>query len=393
MKTINDVVKNNMCNGCGLCVSSPTEMSYNSKGFLRPDSPIEDVISSYCSGMKVEQKNNHENYHQVWGHVKELYTGFSNSKVIRQNGSSGGVLTGLLTYMLENNVVDGVIQIGASNKFPLQNEVKIVKSSEELIQNAGSRYAPSAPLSVIRSLIGDGNRYAIVAKPCDISSMRSLVESDHKYDAQFPVLLSFMCAGVPSQEATDDVVHDLDMTPADITSFRYRGDGWPGLTTAVDKQGHTGTMSYNDSWGTILNRKLQTRCKLCVEGIGEFADIVCADAWHESENGYPSFVEAEGRSLIMVRTRKGSDTLESAIKHDYVKLEGEFALNDLDNIQPYQSTRKKSLLARLYAVRLFGLKTTDYVGFPLKKLAKQESIGSQLKTFLGTARRMFKRTM
>lgn len=50
-------------------------------------------------------------------------------------------------------------------------------------------------------------------------------------------------------------------------------------------------MSYNESWGNILGKYLQKRCKICPDGIGEFADIVCADAWHGDKSGYPNFEE------------------------------------------------------------------------------------------------------
>jgi coenzyme F420 hydrogenase subunit beta len=37
-------------------------------------------------------------------------------------------------------------------------------------------------------------------------------------------------------------------------------------------------MSYADSWGGILSRHVQFRCKICPDGTGGFADVVCADA-------------------------------------------------------------------------------------------------------------------
>ena len=51
------------------------------------------------------------------------------------------------------------------------------------------------------------------------------------------------------------------------------------------------TMSYHNSWGKILSRHVQHRCKICADGTGNPADLVCADAWHADDEGYPLFEE------------------------------------------------------------------------------------------------------
>src|SRR3712207_7050821 len=51
----------------------------------------------------------------------------------------------------------------------------------------------------------------------------------------------------------------------------------------------------------------RSRCKICPDGTGEFADIVCADAWY-GKDGYPDFAEREGRSL---RSEEHTSELQS----------------------------------------------------------------------------------
>ena len=58
-----------------------------------------------------------------------------------------------------------------------------------------------------------------------------------------------MCAGIPSQNATVDVINAMGANPAQVTSFRYRGDGWPGMARAVQADGQSFEMDYNSSWG------------------------------------------------------------------------------------------------------------------------------------------------
>ena len=90
-----------------------------------------------------------------------------------------------------------------------------------------------------------------------------------------------------------------------MASFRYRGDGWPGFATVRLKDGREARMSYAESWGGILTNYVQFRCRISPDGTGGFADIACGDAWYADAKGYPLFEEAEGRSLIVSRTRQG----------------------------------------------------------------------------------------
>lgn len=392
MRSIDQVIENNMCTGCGLCSSSPEMMKMDVNGFLRPLQPIDDAISiNHCPSISICQSSV-ENYDPMWGPVIESFTGFSGDDRIRRKGSSGGVLTSILSFVLTKGLVDQVIQIGISEDDPIKNAVKLISEPADLINNAGSRYAPSAPLAIIRSLLNNGKKYAVVAKPCDIAALRSLINSSEPYRKQFPVLLSFMCAGVPSEQATEDVLETLKVDRHELVSFRYRGNGWPGLTTAIDKNGTSASMSYNDSWGNILNRKLQSRCKVCADGTGELADIVCADAWHESENGYPSFVERDGRSLILVRTQLGKEILKGAVTDGIVRIEDDFLIENITPIQPYQAKRKRAIVVRKFALIFVGMKSPSYTGFKLFYLLFRTNPIVSLKEFYGTLIRGVRKT-
>lgn len=384
MNKLEKVLSSNMCTGCGICVSSPEEMRIDEQGFARPVNQIFDDISlRSCPGIGIEQMN-HSNYDLSWGPVISSQVGFSTDPMIRKMGSSGGVLTSLLYMCLNENIVDAVIQTGASEANPVANETRIVTNKEELILNAGSRYAPSSPLSVIRQVKGDGKKYAIVGKPCDVAAIRMAMRVDQSLIDQFPVLLSFMCAGVPSEHAAKKIIQHLGLKYEDVSEFRYRGDGWPGLTKAVTKDGKIKTMVYNDSWGGILNKQLQARCKVCADGTGELADIVCADAWYESYNGYPKFEEKEGRSLLLVRTSHGEKLIKKMIQLDYIDGVESYGIENLKKIQPYQYVRKQTVLARLLPLKVFCVQTPKFKGFCLGALISNAPIVEVLKGALGT---------
>ena len=162
------------------------------------------------------------------------------------------------------------------------NKTVVTTKAASLAAAAGSRYAPSAPLEDLAAYLADhratGRRFAVLGKPCDAAALRALVQEDAEAAAAFPVILSFFCAGVPSHTGGRAVLAALGTKEAEVASFRYRGNGWPGRATALLHEGSARSMSYHDSWGGILSDHVQHRCKICADGTGVAADIACADA-------------------------------------------------------------------------------------------------------------------
>src|SRR5690606_38740893 len=104
-------------------------------------------------------------------------------------------------------------------------------------------------------------------------------------------------------------------------TLRYRGDGWPGDFVAEDREGHRGSVSYDDSWGKTLGPTVQWRCKLCADGVGESADIVAADLWESDSRGYPVFEDRPGISALIARTARGRAEILRAIEAGVIQVE------------------------------------------------------------------------
>jgi coenzyme F420 hydrogenase subunit beta len=74
----------------------------------------------------------------------------------------------------------------------------------------------------------------------------------------------------------------MGVDPSDLAQLRYRGNGWPGDATAQTRGGHRSRLSYADSWGSILTKHVQWRCRVCLDHTGEFADIAVGDPWYRA---------------------------------------------------------------------------------------------------------------
>jgi coenzyme F420 hydrogenase subunit beta len=395
IRTIPEIVSKGYCTGCGICASvlgeGKVRMQISSEGNMRPhvvaqiSSGESAQVHAICPGVTLQHESSQTGSDPIWGVLHTVRTGHALTADVRNVGSSGGVLSAIALHLLENAKVDFVAQIAASATDPLMNVMQLSRSREDVLHAAGSRYGPSAPLARLDEMLESGQTFALIGKPCDVAAVRRLSLTDKRVLSQVRYLLSFMCAGVPSVVGTHELIRELGVDLSELKSFRYRGNGWPGMATAVAKDDRVAEMDYAKSWGTILNRHLQFRCKICPDGTGEFADVVCADAWY-GKDGYPDFEEREGRSLVIARTASGEDLIQDAVKA------GAIAVSDLDpreisRMQPYQLSRKQFLLGRLLATRLRLGWAPRYRNLNLLKASLTANPVDWLRNTIGTFRR------
>lgn len=399
-KVLQRIAKGDLCAGCGACAAIAPDairMDYSKDGYLRPvqrgsvSAAQDDRIATVCPGLGETVEAGDRPDPVLWGPYRSMTVGHAADAKVRFAGSSGGVLSAIAAALIENGTVDAVVQIAPHPDIPTANVTVVSHTSAEIVAAAGSRYAPSAPVAEVAALAGTGRRHAFIGKPCDIVAMRGMIATDPALEQTFPILLSFFCAGVPSLHGSDQVLQALGTSRDATQAFRYRGNGWPGRAVATDAEGRERAMSYHDSWGKILSRHVQHRCKICADGTGIAADLVCADAWESDEAGYPVFEEAEGTSLIMARTEQGARILAAAQGRDRIRTES-FDLPALTGIQPGQRERRRALLARLLALRLAGRPIPRYRGLQILPAARQNTIRKNLRNFAGMLRRsLFRR--
>jgi coenzyme F420 hydrogenase subunit beta len=322
-----------------------------------------------------------------WGPIASCQTGHANDSEIRFRGSSGGVLTALAVTALETGLVDGIVHVAADPDRPTRNVTVISRDRANVLAAAGSRYAPSSPLDRLGELLGSGERYLFIGKPCDVSALSALAERDDRVAQTFPYRLSFFCGGIPSFAGTGRILTAMGLAGRKLASFRYRGNGWPGLTEARTDDGQVETMRYADSWGRHLSPEVQYRCKICPDAVGGAADIAAADAWYGGETGYPTFEEQDGRSLVIGRTAAGQELLALARASGVITLE-DLAVHEIDLMQPSQARRKRLILARTAAARTMLQPLPQMRGLKVGRAAGRAKVSETIHNYLGSLRRI-----
>ncbi len=389
------VLRGNLCAGCGGCaLAAPgkVRMEMAPPGYLRPrqlaalSTQENATIEQICPGLGQTVAADGRTDDILWGPYETMEAGHSTDETLRFTASSGGGLSALLVHLLDTGAIDAVIQTAADSQIPVANTTVISTTREQVLAAAGSRYGPSAPLAGLDGPLNSDKRYAFVGKPCDVAALRALEAIDPRVRARIPVMLSFFCAGVPSQTGAEKVLEKLGTTLPRTKAFRYRGQGWPGRTVATLKDDRELSMTYHESWGGVLSAHTQLRCKLCADGTGKAADIVCADAWESDANGYPIFEEKQGTSLIVARTPTGVALLKAAKAAGRLKTEA-FDVSELRNIQPGQLGRRQALVARLAGLRCMARPIPRYRGLHLMAAARTGRLPFLLKNFIGIFRR------
>jgi coenzyme F420 hydrogenase subunit beta len=371
-------------------------MAVTPPGWLRPVQTAaltpaqEAAVTAGCPGLGQVVKAGGRPDDVLFGPYLAMRMGHATDPSLRHAGASGGALSALLAHLLSSGTVEAVVTNSPDPADPVGNVTRTLTDPGDLTATAGSRYAPSAPLAGLAGWLEDhratGRRFAFLGKPCDTAALRALALSDPDIAAAFPMILSFFCAGVPSLTGAGAILTALSVPKDDVAAFRYRGNGWPGRATATLKDGTERSMTYHDSWGGILSKHVQHRCKICADGTGVAADLVCADAWETDAKGYPIFEERPGVSLIVARTALGQRILAEAEAAGAI-VTGPFDPTTLAAIQPGQRERRRALLARLAALRIAGRPIPVYHGLQLAAAARQNPIGRNVKNFIGMLRR------
>lgn len=390
---LSSVLARDACSGCGLCaaVDSGIHMEIDAKGYSRPVrrgprqrlSPRQvRAFRQACPGFRVQSPQEAgTRFHPIFGPYLQIWRAHATDPDTRHLGSSGGVLTALSAWLLATGRASRILTAGAHPSDPRRTVPVIITTKEEALSSAGSRYAPVPTLAGLR----DGPTDAVAAKPCEVAALRAY-ETALDQGGEAPLLLSFFCAGTPSQHATSSLMEtlgaDSQMAPDQLW---YRGRGWPGAFT-VRRGGRTWESDYHTSWGKHLGPATQWRCKICPDGTGGSADIVAADLWHSDADGYPIFSDTPGVSALIARTRRGAEAIRLAHLAGVIDLEPA-SMEELTGVQPLQVSRRGSLVGRLVGSHLARRQPPRYYGFRLSRLAAKRPRDT-LRTIRATYRRV-----
>lgn len=397
--SIQDVVRNGLCTGCGLCESlagrDRVEMGIGIEGHMRPlvreplPDDLEARIMQVCPGANLEGPGAQAEAprESIWGPVRTVGRSWASDENVRFHGAGGGTLTALAGYLLDAGEVEAIAHVKADPARPWLTSPTVSRSSEELHDAAQSRYGPSSPLTQIHALLDEGVRFAVIAKPCDVSAVRSLMRRDERAAERIAYLLTIFCGGTHHARIPRAIMRFHGVDESEVAAFRYRGDGWPGPLRVQTKAGVSHDMTYQGAW---LDRPwkydMQFRCKICIDAIGEVADVSVPDGW-VMHAGKPLYDEAPGTNIAIARTERGSRLLADAAAAGYLTL-APMTVEELEPMHANHIARRVGGSAQLFALTVLGRPRYRTSGFGRRFRFARGGLRIAWSQFVGTLRRV-----
>jgi coenzyme F420 hydrogenase subunit beta len=290
------------------------------------------------------------------GNCIECYAGYASDLKLRYKCSSGGLVTALLSFALEEGLIDGALVTGMKDERPLIPFPFIARTREEVISAVGSKYCPVPAGVVLKEMLKKRGRYAVVGLPCHIQGIRKAEILNRKLRGRILYHFGLTCNHTPSFHATKYLLRKLKISEEKVVKIDYRGEGWPGSMCLMLNNGSKVFVPYFSPyyWGYVFQHFFwPSRCLICDDKLCELADITFMDAW------IPEFSSDKiGTSLIIVRSKEGKNLVEKAVKHGVVKLERV----PVEKIIEAQSIEKaiRKLTSRKIIMRLIFKKYIKY---------------------------------
>jgi len=385
-QTVTKIVEDDLCLSCGVCLPVCPEEAIHieldkKRGYFVPI--INYDKCDYCGIMKngkcvvvcpgvevnfaklSQQLSMGEAKSDILGSFVETLYAYSCDNTIRYNSSSGGLITSLLIFALNEKIIDGAIVLSTEKDNPIQPKAILATTTEEIIEAAGSKYCSAhlgEPLSKICKRDG---KFAVVGLPCHIHGIRKWEQMNPGIREKIVLHFGLYCANTNTKFATDYFLRQNNIDPGQVKNIKYRGNGWPGKLLVTLKDGTVEKINRGTTETTLKGKLLFSsafhydfqipRCLTCIDLTAELADISFADPW----NKHFLKKESQGVSMLVIRSQIGKKLVEYANKAEVIKINAA----DPDEVRLSQNLDfKKRAPSRVWIRQLLGLPVPVYKG-------------------------------
>ena len=321
---IKEVVETGICGKCGGCVSfcsagelDALEMGENElPRYINEDNCLKCgicyLICPQTDTLNVELQEKF-GWNPSIGNYQKVISAQTTDKKIKKICTDGGVVTSLLIYLLERNLINGAIVSKKTGRFA--RKAIIARTREGLIEAAGSTFSGSLHLeelggkyttytpilSTVKSL---EKRYlqdiAVVGTPCQINAIRKMqclgIIPAHliKYTIGLFCIENFSFNDV----ARERLEKKLDINLENIVKLNIKDDFIITLTKGV-----TIHVPLEE-----IDEVARPACFACQDFSNEYADISVGGLG--SPNEY---------TTVLIRTELGSSVYDEALRKGYIQ--------------------------------------------------------------------------
>jgi len=357
---VSEVIEENLCTYCGICKAvCPVNCielepdSLNNRIEVKTKDCIEcGKCRNVCPGRE-NRKDVLDGPDRYIGPFKEGLILDSPAKLKNKYTASGGFVTSFLTFLLEEEYIDGAICVRSFGKDLSDSESVIIRDPKNLVSTSGSLYF-RVPLSkALRKIREEQGKYAIIGLPCQIRGLNNLEEHDifsEKLFIKIGLFCGYMLGHRGRKQILEKYGSEKKTKNENIEKVSYRAN--IKEKNNVKKDGLLiETKKRNDifipkSQYISLNKLfIPKRCLMCSDMTNETSDISCGDS---------HFLE-KGKSLVMTRNKFSNKLVKEAIKKGYLEEYDSVRKEEIINSQKYAlGYKKESIKARLHIMRVLN---------------------------------------
>ncbi|MGD0349305.1 MAG: coenzyme F420 hydrogenase/dehydrogenase beta subunit N-terminal domain-containing protein [Verrucomicrobiota bacterium] len=304
------VIRAGLCTGCGACVgmdaSGESVMEDTPTGPVPkygPHARLEPLAFAGCPGKGLNYPQLYTRFYGAlpknWltGPTFSVRIGHASDETVRRNGASGGVLSQVLIYLLEQQLIDAAIVVRQGLPTPEKARAVFAVTRQEILDAAQSVYIPVATLDKLREL-EPGKRYAMTCLPDQAATLRFLQLAGDAHARQIRYALGPYTGTALCPAAIRSFLRSCGVSAKDgVANLKWRAGEWPGYLEIQTQSGRV--IRSNKFYYNYLIPFFITRNSLLnMDFANEFCDLSVGDAWS------PQFERAGGgHSVITTRTR------------------------------------------------------------------------------------------
>lgn len=279
------VIDENRCIGCGVCnVACPRTFLYM------------DLIRNYVKGGSADLEK------EPIAFYRGAFSAQTKKEEIRKVCQDGGIVTSLLTYLFDHNMIDGVLVVKKAGE-NWKSEPVVITNKEDLLQTAGTKYVITPTLVGLEKAKKMGlKKIAVVGTPCQIQAVRkSQVFSDFLLGLMGEIFLTIgiFCMENFAYQNLRKISEEYCKVSLENV---HKMDISRGQFSVHTKTGECASVPVKE-----VSSLARDACHVCPDLTNELADISVG-----------SIGSPPGWSTVLIRTEKGKEIFQKAQEEGYL---------------------------------------------------------------------------
>ena len=397
IENLRSVISHNLCNRCGTCVGlSEGKIVFGDKtAEYLPEikhelsDELADRIWRACPGKYFDFPAYRKlffpevaHFHTYTGPYQEIFIGFATNPEVRINSASGGILTAILLWLLDKNLIDAAVVTAMSESEPWLAKSFIATTPEDIIRAAQSKYIITSVNEILPLIETFQGRLAYVGLPGQVQAIRKLQAMNDPSVRNIHYIFGPFYGNTLHFSSIKSFLRSYgEKDYHNISKLWFRYGEWPGNMRIEMKNGRIIQLpKFHANY--LIPFHILKNSLLCTDLSNEFTDISGGDAWA------PVYEErGKGFSMVISRSKKGQEILEKMLSEGYLSLQH---IDENEAITMHShgyDLKKRGAFIRMKFRRMIGLPVPDYgyelKGFPLSRYL-MEMIITPLFLVLGT---------